>query len=288
VRLQPRAEVGRPRPLEDACDELEALLTCPVDRTSHRVMLDRGSPAPAVDMRIWTAHVALHNRGHTDARAALVEHYRAHAARLAARYHRHSESLEDLEQVALEGLVLALDRFDPDRSLPFLAFANPTITGLLKRHFRDRGWALRVPRSVHETSGPLRAAHDQLVQDLGRTPTLNELSDATGISVDRILATREAEQVRSSVSIEPPSGPESEARGLIGEVDPSYARLDERLAVERAIRRLPDEARELLGLYYEDGLTQSQIAERLGCSQMNVSRRLERAIVQLRTQLRDA
>ena len=273
------------RGLRDACDELEALLTCPADRTAHRAMFDRGSPQPAVDLRIWIAHVAHHRRTRDDAQGLLVEHYRPHAIRLAARYQRHEELRDDLEQVALEGLVLALDRFDPARSLPFLAFANPTITGLLKRHFRDRGWALRVPRRVHEASGPLREAHDQLVQDLGRAPTIDELADRTGFSIEQIEATREAEAARASTSLDATPTADSAPGELIGDVDPSFGRVDERLAVERAMRHLTPDARELLGLYFEDGLTQAQIASLLGCSQMQVSRRLEQAVAQLRSHI---
>jgi RNA polymerase sigma-B factor len=270
--------------LLDACDRLEGLLTCPEDPTEQWTRLDRGAPAPAVESELWAAHVALHRRRRAEDRARLVAHYHDHTRRLARRFYRRGEPVDDLEQVAFEGLVLALERFDPRRRLPFLGFANPTIMGSLKRHYRDAGWALRVPRRVHDLSRPLRDAHDHLVQDLGRAPTASELADVLGVPVDEVRSAQEAERVRASTSIDAPVGDqEGSLKDHLAVTDPRFGRVEDLAALQAALHHLSEESRELLGLYFEDGLTQQEIGRRIGVSQMQVSRLLERVLAQLRS-----
>ncbi|MFL6204916.1 MAG: sigma-70 family RNA polymerase sigma factor [Acidimicrobiales bacterium] len=287
---------GRPvtavRQLLDAADDLEAHLTRPTTNVARFVMTS--VRAPSVDEDDWRLHVRYHRRRRKDDRRALVERYHGNACRLSRQYHRNGEPQEDLEQVALEALLLALERFEPARSLPFLGFANPTMVGALKRHFRDAGWAVRVPRRVHELSSALRDADELLTQDLGRPPSPDEVADLLGMPVAEVLATRIAQSGRTPASISPRAhdgeaaedAPSLEA--TLGSDDRSIEQAEERVTIEAAVRLLDPRSRELLGLYFEDGLTQSQIAERLGVSQMQISRRLAQVLDQLRSHLPEA
>jgi RNA polymerase sigma-B factor len=280
------AAVDRADEAQRACDRLEALLTCPTEPTAQRAWIGRGAPRPAEEPWVWTSHVALRHRRHPADRERLVVHYQPHARRLAQRFYRHGEPIDDLEQVAYEALLLALERFDPARGLPFLGFANPTIIGSLKRHYRDAGWALRVPRRVHDLSQPLRQAHDQLAQDLGRPPTPSELADLLGVPTEDVLAAQDAERVRATASLD---SPEPDGSGTlqdrIGSLDRELNRVEELATVQSALQHLSDDSRDLLALYFEDGLTQKEIGRRIGVSQMQVSRLLDRALAQIRSHL---
>ena len=279
-------------PLESlwrACDRLEAELTCP--RALRAGALGWASPKADVDRSIWRCHVAVARRGAMHERTRLIAHYLPHARRLARRLHRSGEPLEDLEQVAAEGLLLAIERFDPSRGLPFLAFANPTIVGSLKRHYRDMGWSVRVARRVHDMAGPLRDATEMLGQDLGRSPTDHEIADLLGCDPTEIDAIRAVEQLRTPASLDRAHvGSDGSQRSMadeLGLADGALEVAERRLAAEQVIAMLEPENRELIGLYYQDGLTQAQIAQRLGVSQMQVSRLLERILSQLRSHLPD-
>ena len=286
----------RPTPADrllDAADDLEALLTCPTSRSARRAAVGRGGPSPSVDLRCWRLHVCYHRRRRSEERQALIAEYHSHTRRLSRRYFRHGEPSDDLEQVALEALLLALERFDPTRSLPFLGYANPTIVGALKRHYRDTGWAVRVPRRAHELSSAVRDAEDLLTQDLQRAPTDAEVSDLLGVPMADVMSTRAAQHARAAASLDAP------APGVDGDlgVDPpaddgdraagSIGRAEDRVAVESVIRMLQPRTRELLGLYFEDQLSQAEIARRMGVSQMQVSRWLSQALQQIRSHLPD-
>jgi RNA polymerase sigma-B factor len=284
------ARAAPPDPTESlraSCDRLEAMLTCPTEPSAHRAWVGRGAARPATDLALWTSHVALHRHRRPRDRSRLVEHYHHHARRLAQRYFRHGEPVDDLEQVALEGLVLALERFDPTRGLPFLGFANPTIAGSLKHHYRDAGWAIRVPRRVHDLSQPLRSAHEQLAQDLGREPSASEVADLLGVDEEEVRVAMEAERVRCTASIDAVVSPDGDSslKDRMGAVDPGLSRVDDLVSLQAALRHIDDEARELIGLYFEDGLTQQEIGRRLGVSQMQVSRLLDRVLSQLRSHI---
>jgi RNA polymerase sigma-B factor len=276
--------------LRRSCDRLEGMLTCPTEPTAHRGRVGRGAARLATDLALWTTHVALHRHRRPPDRSRLVEHYHPHARRLAHRYYRHGEPVDDLEQVALEGLLLALERFDPTRGLPFLGFANPTIAGTLKHHYRDAGWALRVPRRVHDLSQPLRSAHDQLSQDLGREPSVGEVADLLGVEVQQVRRAMEAERVRATASLDAVVSPDdgSSLKDKVGTADPGLSRVEDLVSLQAALRHLNDESRELIGLYFEDGLTQQEIGRRLGVSQMQVSRLIDRALSQLRSHIPSA
>jgi RNA polymerase sigma-B factor len=270
-----------------SCDRLEAELTCP--RGMRAGSLGWPSPTVAVERSIWRCHVAVARRGAKEERRHLIAHYLPHARRLARRLHRSGEPLEDLEQVAAEGLLLALDRFDPARGLPFLGFANPTILGSLKRHYRDMGWSVRVARRVHDMAGPLRDAEDMLSQDLGRRPSDREIADLLGCEPEEVDAIRAVEQVRAPASLDwTYASAEGGERSLVDEVgvhDRAIEAAEQRLAAEQVLALLEPESRELIGLYYQDGLTQAQIAARMGVSQMQVCRLLDRVVSQVRSHL---
>ena len=288
----PLAGPSTARRLLDAADALEADLTCPSHRAPTRVLTRIRVGPTSVDRATWLLHVRYARRRRAVDRAELVSTYRPHARRLSRRYVRHGEPMEDLEQVAMEALLLAIERFEPTRSLPFLGYANPTIAGALKRHYRDTGWSVRVPRRAHDLASALRDAEDMLVQDLGRSPTDGEVADLLGIDVGEVRATRSAQHARAASSIDAP-GPDASDDGAARIVDVSVdglertgiGRVDDRIAVEQVVQTLAPETRELLALYFEDQLTQSQIAQRIGVSQMQVSRLLARALKQLRDQL---
>jgi RNA polymerase sigma-B factor len=285
-RTSARTSVDR---LLDAADALEAHLTCPRHQLGGRVAR-LGAYTPSVDQDLWRLHVRYARRRRDADRAELTARYDYHVRRLSRRYFRHGEPTEDLEQVALEALLLALERFDPGRSLPFLGYANPTIVGALKRYYRDAGWAMRVPRRAHDLSSALRDAEDVLAQDLGRQPTDGEVADLLGVSLTEVRSTRAAQHARAALSVDSPRPDgEGSTQGIeIQEVEPGIDRVDDHVSIERVMRLLDPEARELIALYFEDQLTQSEIGERLGVSQMQVSRRLARALQQVRSHLPDA
>ena len=213
----------------------------------------------------------------------LVRRYSDFATATARRRYRHGEPVDDLVQVSHEALMLALRRFDPSRRTPFLAFAAPTIVGTLQRHFRDTGWALRVPRQVHELATPQRDAVDMLTQDLGRPPVLTEVADLLGVPIEQLLAADAARHARSTTSIDAPS-PDGDEPGsaALGAVDAGIVGAENRTALRRGLAHLSEEDVRLLTWYYFQEETQSHIAERLGCSQMQVSRLLAQAVQRLR------
>jgi RNA polymerase sigma-B factor len=240
----------------------------------------------ATDPDTWLLHVRYARSRREDDRQRLVEHYHSHARTLARRFYRNWEPLDDLEQVALEGLLLALERFDPARGMPFLGFANPTIIGSLKRYYRDTGWAVRVPRRVHELSRPLRDAWEFLGQDLGRSPTASELADFLGLDLEVVADALSAESMRSTGSLDSATGDDSvRQESALGRYDNDLERVENRHALQQSLVLLTDADRELLRLYYEEGRTQSEIAALLGVSQMQVSRSLARVVRRLRSHL---
>lgn len=267
---------SRRRTCAAAVDDVDVLQTIP--RGSDA---DPAGDAPAVDPALWTLHLHYQRCRCDGALAALVEEYESFALALARRYHRDGEPLDDLEQVAREALITALQRFDCERSTPFPGFAKPTIVGSLKRHYRDQGWALRVPRRVHELAGPSREVVDVMHGRLGRTPTTVEVAGALGVTEDEIARVQTATRARSMISVDGPGG--RDGRPLeVPTTDPGLRAVEERVDLVDALSTLDDRARTVVGLYYFEGLNQDQIAERYGVSQMQVSRWIRSAILRLR------
>lgn len=205
------------------------------------------------------------------------------ALHLARRFSNRGVSLDDLEQVASLGLLRAIDRFDPSRGLEFSTFATPTIMGELKRHFRDKGWAVRVPRRVQELHLLLNATVADLTHQLGRSPTIAELATASRASEEEVLEAMEAAQAYRSASIEGRSAANPEGSDTqLGMDDLNLFQAENKLLVEELLAHLAPREQLLLRLRFYDEMTQQQIADRLGVSQMHVSRLLARCLDDLR------
>ena len=241
--------------------------------------------APAVDLDVWAEHVPYARSRHPAVRARLAEEYRGYAVSLARRLHRDGESLDDLTQVAMEALLLALDRFDPERGIPFPAFATPTILGSLKRHYRDHGWSVRVPRRVHEIAVPARKASDRLTHELGRTPTPAEVAREVGVDVDTLMAAQEATNARSVSSLDATVGPPERGSAALASEDTDMLRAENRVALAQALQELSGRERDVLGLYFFDELSQLEIGRRFEVSQMQVSRWITAALRRLRDRM---
>jgi RNA polymerase sigma-B factor len=219
------------------------------------------------------------------ARDELAEEFLPLAEYFARRFSGRGEPIEDLTQTASLGLLNAIDRFDPDRGVPFATYAAATIVGELKRHFRDRGWALRVPRNVQETAILVNRTMSTLWQDLGRAPTVPEIASSADIGEDDVLQALDALQAYTTDSLDAPtSDASSTAAESIGSEDESYGISEEWLSVAPALRDLPERERMILYLRFFEGKTQTEIAEELGISQMHVSRLVSQSLEKLRNQ----
>lgn len=268
--------------LAQASDTAHAVLTVPAD-IAERAWVEGRARRPAVDRDVWALHVRYARRREPDVLQTLVEHYRGHAEAQARRQYRRREPMDDLVQVAYEALLLALQRFDPDRGIPFLAFAKPTIVGSLRRYFRDAGWAIRVPRRVHELSSPVRDAQELLTHDLGRPPSPGEIADFIDVSEHEVLEAMTAEDARITTSLDAPdpaSGLQTDQ--VIGRPDRGFVNIENHTALRQCLELLSGDDRELLRLYFIEGRTQAEIGEVWGCSQMQVSRLLGNAVRRLR------
>lgn len=241
---------------------------------------------PAVDPAVWELHVAYAESRRPDILARLAREYDPYATSLARRLHRHGEPLEDLEQIAREALVVALRRFDPMRGIPFVGYAAPTIVGAIRRHFRDHGWSMRVPRWVHDLTVGTRRTADELTATLGRAPSLDEIATAMGIDAERLLEAADAAEARNPGSLDAQPGDGSTtAHDLVGRIDPELVSAENHVALRQAMADLGSRERELIRLYFYEEQTQSQIAARFGVSQMQVSRWLASTIGRVRAQL---
>jgi RNA polymerase sigma-B factor len=222
-------------------------------------------------------------------RDELVRRFLPLARRLAARYHNPHEPLEDLVQVANLGLLNALDRYDPERGVPFGAFAAPTILGELKRHFRNTGWAAHVPRAAQELAQRVQRAVGDLTEQYGHSPEVAELAQFLKLDVEEVLEGLESAQAHYSDSLDAPIAegvPEPTTLGeTLGTVDNGYALFETASSLSGGIRELPYLERTALTLRMQGDLKQSEIAKAMGCSQMQVSRLLRRAADRLHEQL---
>jgi RNA polymerase sigma-B factor len=220
------------------------------------------------------------------ARAELVDLYMPLARRMASRYAGVSEPYDDLLQVASLGLLNAIDRFDASRGTPFAGFAKPTILGELKRYFRDKVWTVRVPRSVHDRMGEVEKATEELTLELRRPPSAGELAARLGFDTAEVLEILEAKHNRRPLSLDaPPIGEDPEDSSgaeWVGRPDGNFDLVDDRLAMEAVLPSLGEREREVLRLRFVEELPQTEIAARIGCSQMHVSRLLRRSLDQLR------
>ena len=210
-------------------------------------------------------------------REQVVRHHLPLARSLARRYWHSGEPMEDLEQVACIGLLNAVDRFDPDLGTRFSSFAVPTILGELRQHFRDHTWAFRPPRRLQELSVRIEHARDDLVPSLGRQPTLAELSDQLCAAQEVVLQALEIAVARDTISLDGSWSADGEGRD-----DNGYARADDRAELVSLLRALSRQDAEIVLLRFHDELTQDAIAQRVGVSQMHVSRVLRRSLARMR------
>jgi RNA polymerase sigma-B factor len=219
-------------------------------------------------------------------RDQLVAAHMGLAAYLARRFANRGQPLDDLTQVASLGLLKAVDRFDPGRDVEFSTYATTTIVGELKRHLRDKGWAVRAPRRMQELYLTLNQVVDTLGQELGRSPNIAELAAEVQASEEDVLEALEAGQAYRFASLDAPRS-ESESseplRERIGQEDTELVRAEERATLDPLLAQLPRRQRQVVQLRFFEGLTQSEIARRLGISQMQVSRLLTRSVAQLRS-----
>jgi RNA polymerase sigma-B factor len=253
-------------------------------------------PSPATPFAQHAANRARHERrlveryhlhGDLAAREELIRRFLPLARQLAVRT-SHSDSLEDVFQVASVALVKGVDRYDPGRGAALSSYLVPTILGEIRRHFRDFNWAMHMPRDMHDRMMAARKAGDALWQELGRAPKPAELADALGISSEAALELNEAALALAVRSLDAPraGGDEDgddDLGATIGADDESYEAVEARSVLAAGMRALPERERLIVKLRFEDELLQHQIAERIGISQMHVSRLLRRALERLRT-----
>ena len=222
--------------------------------------------------------------GDMRAREEVVHRFLPLAKRLAGRYRHTGESQEDLEQVACLGLIKAIDRYDPALG-PFVRYAVPNIMGELKRHFRDKGWSMHVPRSVQERFLRVNDATDRLSGRLGRSPSPRDIAEHTGLPLEEVLEALEASSAYSPVALDAPyPGDEDGDRTLgdsLGAEDARYEVVELGQALAPAFRALPPREQTILRLRFIEDLTQSEIADQVGVSQMHVSRLLRRSLDRL-------
>ncbi|MGH4016833.1 MAG: RNA polymerase sigma factor SigF [Pseudonocardiaceae bacterium] len=223
-------------------------------------------------------------------RERLVAAHLPLARNIARRFSHRGEPQDDLEQVATVGLIHAVDRFEPGRGTDFLSFAVPTITGEVRRHFRDHAWAVRVPRRLKDLHVALGSAISELSQRHGRAPTASELAEHLNLPREQVLEGIEAASAYRSSSLDnllDADSPGTALEDIVGQADAELDRVEFRTTLAPLLEKLPERERTILKLRFFAGMTQSQIAQHVGLSQMHVSRLLSRTLARLRQELRD-
>ena len=229
-----------------------------------------------------------HEQGDLAARQQLIEQYLSLVRSLARRYSYRGEQLEDLVQIGCIGLIKAIDRFDLERGVELTTYATPNIIGEIKRHFRDKGWAVRVPRGLQELNVQLSKLVEELTVQLGRSPTIAELAKAAGVEEEEVLEALESGRAYSSLSLSAGGGgddDELDPLESLGTEEHQYEVSEDRAVLAPGFRVLDDRERRILHLRFFDGLTQSQIAQQVGISQMHVSRLIRRALEKIRQEI---
>jgi RNA polymerase sigma-B factor len=252
----------------------------PIDATDERVA-DVGARVDAAELFIrWQ------RAGDQRAREELTERFLPLARKLARRYSGAREPFDDLLQVASLGLVKAIDRFDPSRGTAFSSFAVPTILGELKRYFRDLGWAVHVPRGAQEQALKVEEAQQRLTAKTGRPPSVQELAEYLELSIENVLDALETSGAHHTVSLDTPredgEGESGTLADALGEADPRFEFVEASVSIAAAARHLSPRERRVIELRFVEDMTQTQIADLIGVSQMQVSRILRRALAQLR------
>lgn len=227
--------------------------------------------------------------GDMDAREKLVMSHLNLVRFIANKFKNRGEPIDDLIQVGYLGLLKAIDRFDPSRGLEFTTFATPTIMGEIKRHFRDKGWSVRVPRRLQELSAKVNQATDTLTSQLQRSPTIAEIADYLDTTVDEVLEAMESSSAYSSVSLEAPSGADDDDTPSVidryATEDSDLAFTDDRIIIEEALASFSPRERDVIEMRFLKGMTQIEIAEKLGISQVQVSRLLRRTLKKIQDKI---
>jgi RNA polymerase sigma-B factor len=231
-----------------------------------------------------------HVQNDLQAREKLIEQYLPLVRSLARRYSYRGEQLEDLVQVGCIGLIKAIDRFDIDRGVELTTYATPNIIGEIKRHFRDKGWSVRVPRGLQELNVRLSHLVEDLTVQLERSPTIAELAKAAGVEEEEVLEALESGQAYATLSLSTGGGGSDDGSDLdplesLGEIEHEYEVSEDRAVLAPGLRALDDRERRILHLRFFEGLTQSQIAQQVGISQMHVSRLIRRALEKIRDEI---
>ena len=231
-----------------------------------------------------------HEEGDLAAREQLIEQYMSLVRSLARRYSYRGEQLDDLVQIGAIGLIKAIDRFDVNRGVELTTYATPNIIGEIKRHFRDKGWSVRVPRGLQELNVQLSKLIEEQTVELGRSPTIPELAKAAGAEEEEVLEALESGRAYSSVSLSTGGGGGEEDGELdplesLGADEPQYEVSEDRAVLAPGFRVLDERERRILHLRFFRGLTQSQIAQQVGISQMHVSRLIRRALEKIREEI---
>jgi RNA polymerase sigma-B factor len=230
-----------------------------------------------------------HEEGDVEARERLIEQYLPLVRSLARRYSHRGETYEDLVQVGSIGLIKAIDRFDIDRDVELTTYATPNIIGEIKRHFRDKGWSVRVPRGLQELNVRLSHLLEELTGELERSPTIPELAKAAGVEEEEVLEALESGQAYATLSLSAPTagdeGSDLDPLESLGELERDYEVFENRAVLAPGMKALDERERRILHLRFFEGLTQSQIAQQVGISQMHVSRLIRRSLEQLRREI---
>ena len=228
-----------------------------------------------------------HEGGDTGAREELIQRHLPLVRSLARRYAGRGESLEDIEQVGAIGLIKAIDRFELSRDVSLATYATPNVVGEIKRHFRDKGWAVRVPRALQELNAAMSGAIERLTIKHSRSPSIAEIADELETTPEEVLEALEVGSAYSTVSLSAGPSGEDELDPLetIGTEDEGFERSETRAALAPALERLPAREREILRMRFEEGLPQTQIAQRVGLSQMHVSRLIRKSLAAMREQM---
>ena len=230
-----------------------------------------------------------HEDGDLAAREELIERYMSLVRSLARRYAYRGEQLDDLVQIGAIGLIKAIDRFDVERGVELTTYATPNIIGEIKRHFRDKGWSVRVPRGLQELNVQVTKLIEQLTVQLGRSPTIPELAKAAGVEEEQVLEALESGRAYSSVSLSTGGGSDEDGEldplESLGTIEHEYEISEDRAVLAPGFKVLDERERKILHLRFFSGLTQSQIAAEIGISQMHVSRLIRRSLEKIREEI---
>lgn len=254
-------------------------------------MSSRPHPSTLTDEQVYDLIERFQEDGDAKAQTELVSHYRELVETLAFKFAHGSEPYEDLVQVGMIGLIASLKRFDPEYGRSFESFAVPTIVGEIKRHIRDKTWSVHVPRRIKELGPRIKTAVEELTSKLQRSPRVQEIAEYLGVSEEEVLETMEMGRSYNAISVDSPieavnDGSQITLLDLVGTEDNGYEQIDRKMLLEKIFTVLTEREQEILRLTFFENLSQKQVGDQLGISQMHVSRLQRRALTKLRQAIR--